>query len=572
MERDDTLDARLGQIGSVPLDQAPGLTIRPRALVAATAKRALPDISIELRATSDTSPIEGVGPGVGRDLEVLRTLGEGGMARVFLARQHSLGREVAVKTIRENATEVERSALLSEGAITGHLEHPGVIPVHALGVDPGGRPALVMKWVEGASWSERIADKEVPLETHLEILMQVCNAVHFAHSRGVIHRDIKPDNVLLGRYGEVYLADWGIALRTDAQESAQPLCGTPSYMAPEMAMSGRIDERTDVFLLGATLHRLLAGNSRHQATNIYATLMLASKSLPVEYPSSVPAPLAALANMATSVNPDDRPATAVVFRQSLVDYLRHKGSIALAASALSRIGKLRALVEASPAHAEVDILAAEARFAVEEARRAWPENPEAARANDELEALLETRRKRTTELEALAREHDPGVSHRQRMVGLAVVAAVALLLSISAFVTDRRDLDTAALLRESLVVFVIITALVGGLRRSLFANELNRRASVFVMLSVTGILAHRVLGWLGGASAPQLLATDCLIFALSCTAGAIAVFRWLIVPAAIMIFAGFWAAVAPHDATRAFAAGIGAAHLSMVFFAARRAP
>jgi hypothetical protein len=153
VEPGDALTTRCKEIGlddAVPRD--PDATIRlepghlPKAaqtLVSAvspsTTARELPRISVELRGTlSGASTEKAVAASDGRDLEVIRTLGEGGMGRVFLARQHSLDRDVAVKTVRDGASERERTALLAEGAITGHLEHPAVIPVHALGVDPEG--------------------------------------------------------------------------------------------------------------------------------------------------------------------------------------------------------------------------------------------------------------------------------------------------------------------------------------------------------------------------------------------------------------------------------------------------
>src|SRR5262249_9535023 len=144
---------------------------------------------------------------------------------------------------------------LEEAKTTGLVDHPGIVPVHALGRDPAGRPILVMKRVEGVSWRQLLDDStdvawttlERPgtdrLAFHLETLMQVCNALAFAHRRGIIHRDIKPSNVMVGEFGEVFLLDWGIACpiqrgagasSSDETAPAATLCGTPAYMAPEM--------------------------------------------------------------------------------------------------------------------------------------------------------------------------------------------------------------------------------------------------------------------------------------------------------------------------------------------------
>jgi len=344
MEPVDVVTTRCREIGLDDTSRAnPDATIRVSAVRAwktvptlasavppSTTSRELPRISVELRGTlSGPSAEQAAAVNDGRDLEVIRTLGEGGMGRVFLARQHSLDRDVAVKTVRDGASERDHAALLVEGAITGHLEHPAVIPVHALGIDPDGRPVLVMKRVEGAAWGELLAnphheawrddggDADDRLVRHLEILMQVCNATSFAHSRGIVHRDIKPENVLIGPYGEVYLADWGIALRTEDGLPVTPMCGTPSYMAPEMVVGGVIDARTDVYLLGATLHHILLGRPRHAGTNFRAVLFAATESEPIDYPPSVPALLAALANEATSLDPAKRPAGAAEVRQAI---------------------------------------------------------------------------------------------------------------------------------------------------------------------------------------------------------------------------------------------------------------
>src|SRR5204863_2462534 len=135
-------------------------------------------------------------------------LGEGGMGTVDRALQRSLGREVAIKRVRDRrAGDGAVRALLAEARVAGSLEHPNVVPIHALGRDAGGDPALVMKRVEGVSWSALIHDPAHPrwsdlprdrLRWHLETLMQVCNAIELAHSRGIIHRDLKPNNVMIG--------------------------------------------------------------------------------------------------------------------------------------------------------------------------------------------------------------------------------------------------------------------------------------------------------------------------------------------------------------------------------------
>ncbi len=230
-------------------------------------------------------------------------LGRGGMGEVHLAHQHVLNRDVALKRPLGSESSV---ALMMEARLTGALEHPGIVPIHALGLDEAGQPVMVMKHVEGVSWADLIKDphhdgwrrnKGDRIAWQLRIMSQVCDAVHYAHCQGVIHRDIKLDNIMIGRFGEVYLLDWGIAKRIQ-QTQGTGITGTLSYMAPEMAEGKDHAERTDVYLLGATLHHALIGQPRHNAETIPETLASVSVSAPYSYPSTVPAELARICNRA----------------------------------------------------------------------------------------------------------------------------------------------------------------------------------------------------------------------------------------------------------------------------------
>src|SRR5262249_17151056 len=153
-----------------------------------------------------------------------------------------------VKTLKEEeSTRSAAESLLAEARLLGSLEHPNIVPMHCLAYDEKGLPLLVMKRVEGVSLAALLKDAAHPawsrimsaggdrLATLLSILGNVCAALHFAHSRGIIHRDVKPDNIMVGAYGEVYLMDWGIATRlaVDASpERQRGVVGTPGFMAP----------------------------------------------------------------------------------------------------------------------------------------------------------------------------------------------------------------------------------------------------------------------------------------------------------------------------------------------------
>jgi len=158
------------------------------------------------------------GRGGGGDFEVLRRLAGGAMGQIHLARQRALGREVALKVPEFGPGRASRTAaLIREARVTGRLEHPNIVPVHAVGRGLDGSVVMIMKRIEGVTWRAAARDPSLlperlqatdPLDPHLRIAMEVCDALAFAHRRGVLHRDLKPDNVMLGTHGDVYLLDW----------------------------------------------------------------------------------------------------------------------------------------------------------------------------------------------------------------------------------------------------------------------------------------------------------------------------------------------------------------------------
>ena len=286
------------------------------------------------------------------ELGLIRTLGVGGMGKVLLAIQRPLQREVAVKMPRSaEVTDQLTAELLREALVTGRLEHPNIVPVHLLGRAQDGAPFFVMKRIEGTPWRELLDEPgalgklgrraEDPLGFHLGVLLEVCNAVSFAHSRGVLHRDLKPDNVMLGSFGEVYVLDWGIAVTTrpdpllSLASDSKGICGTPSYMAPEMAEGdgAKLSERTDVFLLGAVLHHILTGKAPHQGATVIAVLTAAWESKAPTFGADVAEELGAICRRAMARLPEDRYASVQELRDALEGFLRRRDSLALATEA-----------------------------------------------------------------------------------------------------------------------------------------------------------------------------------------------------------------------------------------------
>jgi serine/threonine protein kinase len=184
--------------------------------------------------------------------ELLELAGRGGMGAVYLARDRELDRLVAIKVLGSHITSVaEGEHLVREAKILARLEHPGIVPVHDVGVTPDGRPYYVMKLVKGQDLTAHAGGGLTP-GAALQVFERICDAVAFAHAQGVIHRDLKPGNVMVGAFGEVLVMDWGIAKFGEAAESPGTVFGTPGYMAPEQARGdvGHTDQRADVFSLG----------------------------------------------------------------------------------------------------------------------------------------------------------------------------------------------------------------------------------------------------------------------------------------------------------------------------------
>jgi serine/threonine-protein kinase len=283
----------------------------------------------------------------GQRFQILRPHARGGLGAVFVARDIELNREVALKQILDHHADDQgsRARFVLEAEITGGLEHPGIVPVYGLGTYPDGRPYYAMRFIRGDSFREAIAGfhadvalrqdpgrRSLALRKLLRRFLDLCNAIDYAHSRGVLHRDIKPANVVLGKYGETFVVDWGLAKavgRTDptaaseermlvpslSSGSAETLpgsaLGTPAYMSPEHAAGDldRLGPRSDVYSLGATLYCLLTGKPPVENDDVGSVLRAVQKGdfrPPRHLDPAIDAALEAVCLKAMALRSDDR--------------------------------------------------------------------------------------------------------------------------------------------------------------------------------------------------------------------------------------------------------------------------
>lgn len=283
----------------------------------------------------------------------LRHIAMGGMGEVTEVEDVALRRPLAKKTLHVDLQRDPKNQrmFVREARVTGQLEHPNIVPVHELGLDPEGRIYFTMKRVDGKTIADLVRElpkgpfeRSVLLEL-LEIAVRVCDALAYAHARGVVHCDLKASNVMVGEFGEVYLMDWGIArilgeatssegavtdgLPSSPSDAIPTITGTPSFMAPEQARgdSSVIDARTDVFAVGALLYEIVCGHAPYQGPHMAATIMRAAfgERVPLadsERGAALAPELASIIERAMAYKPQDRYQTVRELRVDLVRFIR----------------------------------------------------------------------------------------------------------------------------------------------------------------------------------------------------------------------------------------------------------
>ncbi|MBN1911407.1 MAG: SUMF1/EgtB/PvdO family nonheme iron enzyme [Pirellulales bacterium] len=292
----------------------------PPGMATAKTQTAAPDDAAPIGGKTNSASTGNHGPYV-----LVRPLDAGGMGRVSLARDEALKRDVAIKELLNpaSANDVTWRRFVEEAEITGQLEHPGVVPVYAMGTDRDGMPFYAMRLVRGNTLKNAIAElhstySSAGLRELLRRFVAVCQTVAYAHHRGIVHRDIKPSNIMLGEYGETLVMDWGLARpappdsddstvgdmveqhadRPKLTLSGGPV-GTPAYMSPEQASgdSRPVTPQADVYSLGAVLYEILCGQppfSGESADEILEQVRFSSPQNPSAVEPRTPRPLDAV--------------------------------------------------------------------------------------------------------------------------------------------------------------------------------------------------------------------------------------------------------------------------------------
>jgi serine/threonine-protein kinase len=339
-----------------------------------------------------TRPTSGLTPLRYRPLEFHA---KGNLGEVLLAQDDELNRSVALKRIQERHADNpdSRRRFLREAEVTGRLEHPGVVPVYGLGQDPEGRPCYAMRFIQGESLRQAIqrfhppeklgrdpaelrralrqmyqdpGERRLALRQLLTSFVTVCKTMAYAHSRGILHRDLKPDNIMLGKFGETLVVDWGLAraferdetTRSKGEASLTPeldgrgsqthvgaMVGTPAYASPEQAAGlwDLVGPASDIFSLGATLYNLLTNASPYKGSavqEILAQVSMGEIIPPRQRDHQIPRALEAICLKAMARKPENRYATALDLAMDVEHWLADEPVTAYQESVVERLARL----------------------------------------------------------------------------------------------------------------------------------------------------------------------------------------------------------------------------------------
>src|SRR5216110_387897 len=282
------------------------------------------------------------------DYELLDEVGRGGQGVVFRARQKSLNRIVALKVISlgQWASKVHLRRFRLEAEAAARLEHPGIVPIHEVG-ERDGSCYFSMKFVEGGQLDEVARREPMPPRRAAELIAKVARTVHYAHEHGILHRDIKPGNILLDAKGEPHLTDFGLARLVETESTVtrtMEVLGTPSYMAPEQAVgnNARVTSATDIYGLGAVFYQLLTGHPPFAGGTTYETIKLLLDTEPRQprlLNPKIDRDLSTICLKCLEKDPKRRYSSALALAEDLERWLRHEPIQARHTGVFARGGK-----------------------------------------------------------------------------------------------------------------------------------------------------------------------------------------------------------------------------------------
>lgn len=279
------------------------------------------------------------------DYEVQEEIGRGGQGVVYRARQKSLNRTVALKIIGFGhwATEAHLKRFRREAEAAARLEHPGIVPIHEVG-ERDGSCYFSMKFVEGGQLDQVVGREPMSPRSAVELIAKVVRTVHYAHEHGILHRDIKPGNILLDAKGEPHLTDFGLARLVETESTVThtlEVLGTPSYMAPEQAVGNNsaLTAATDVYALGAVLYQLLTGHLPFAGGTTYETIKLLLDTEPRQpraWNPKIDHDLSTICLKCLEKDPQRRYSSALALAEDLGRWLKHEPIVARHAGIITR--------------------------------------------------------------------------------------------------------------------------------------------------------------------------------------------------------------------------------------------
>ncbi|BBM86190.1 protein kinase domain-containing protein [Candidatus Uabimicrobium amorphum] len=407
-----------------------------------------------------------------RNYKMLEEIARGGMGVVFRGKQSSLQREVAIKKILGEENRIKKQKFVSESLVTAYLNHPNIVPVHELGENKNGEVFLTMKLVGGIEWKnllhpktseERKLAQKYNVEKHLKVLLDVCNAIAYAHSKGIVHNDLKPSNVMIGEFGEVLVMDWGIAvdIRNQKENSVavhksavkSPL-GTPSYMSWELAKgSGKhIGPWTDVYLLGGILYHILMGTPPHRGGTMAALVAAVTGELP-KFSEDIPEELQRICHKAMAVNIKNRYQNVDHMKKDIESYLSHQQSMTITNAAEKRLHDCQRKInfaesaiirkQATPLYHKFS----EAIFGFQQAIELWPNNKKALKEKQVAQLSL---------IELALKNEDLGLAIAQTNELKDGLQKFQLLQKIKSILKQNQQRD----LRQQIIRYGLLAAVV----------------------------------------------------------------------------------------------------------------